>query len=110
MHEIIKQLSERLAARSSRRGFFAMMGKAALGAAAVVTGQSLFAQVAEAAPKCCTTGHATLGVCPTTSCPPGTYQHYTWFCHNDGGTRYTCHDCYSSTTQHLYCVYATKRH
>lgn len=108
MREIIKQMSERLADRSSRRGFFSTMGKFALGVAAVISGQSFFAQVAEAAPKCCTLGHATFGVCPTNSCPEGTYQHYTWLCHNDGGTTYTCHDCYSSRTHHLYCVYATK--
>ena len=109
MQDFIKQISERLSTRSSRRGFFATMGKASLGAAALVTGQGIFAQVAEASPKCCFHGGSIYGVCPTTACPAGTYQHYTWLCHTGSGSKYTCHDCYTDTTNKLYCVYATHR-
>ena len=113
MYEIIKQIIKRLADRSSRRGFFSTMGKAALGAAALITGQGFFAQAAEAATPplhCCTVGSSGT-VCSTTSCPPGTKISYTWHCgHNndrDQGDYYVCHDCHNIVTNKPVCVYAT---
>jgi hypothetical protein len=113
MNNIIKQIITRLADRSSRRGFFSTMGKAALGAAALITGQGFFAQAAEAATPplhCCTvSGGAT--ACATTSCPSGTKIFYTWHCgHNndhDTGDYYICHDCNNILTGKHVCVYAT---
>ena len=109
MDEFIKRVSERLSDQSSRRGFFAKVGKAVLGAASIAAGGGLFTQVAEAMPKCCTLGHAIYGVCPspTGPCPSGTHVSYTWRCHTSTGVHYTCHDCYNSLNQ-LYCVYATR--
>jgi hypothetical protein len=106
MDAIIKRISERLAGRSSRRGFFSTMGKAVLGAAALITGQSFFAQKAEAA----TTLHCCTGTaCLTTGCPPGASVQYRWHCghtsDSDYGDYYVCHDCYLSGK--FVCVYAT---
>ena len=100
MDEFIKRISERLADQSSRRGFFAKMCKAALGAAALLTGQGFFAQAAEAAPACCTGGRT----CSGGGCPSGAHVRYTWVCHSASG-RYTCHDCYRNGR--LVCIYAT---
>jgi len=106
MDEIIKRISERLAAQSSRRSFFSTVGKAMLGAVALLTGQSFFAQAAEAASilHCCT-GTA----CSSTGCPSGASVSYTWHCghtaDHDTGDYYVCHDCYRNGT--FVCVYAT---
>ncbi|HLX56641.1 MAG TPA: hypothetical protein VKR83_06430 [Ktedonobacteraceae bacterium] len=106
MDEIIKRLSERLAARPSRRGFFSTIGKTVLGAAAIITGQGFFAQAAEAATTLhCCTGKA----CASTGCPAGSAVHYTWHCGHtsdgDSGDYYVCHDCYSNGR--FVCTYAT---
>jgi hypothetical protein len=105
MDKIIKRMSERLAAQSSRRGFFSVLGGGVLGVVALVTGQGFFAQAADAASSLhCCTGRA----CSSTHCPSGSSIHYTWHCgHPSGGGYYVCHDCYSTTTHHLVCVYAT---
>jgi hypothetical protein len=100
MDEIIKRISERLAARSSRRGFFSTISKVVLGTAAVITGQGFLAQTAEAAsPLRCCTGTP----CPTTSCPSGTTANYIWSC----GPHFTCHDCFISSSTYV-CTYSTK--
>ena len=103
MDEIIKRLSERLSAHSSRRGFFSRMSKLALGAAAVLTGQNFFAQSAEAASLRCCTGTA----CATASCPrTAPYNLYTWSCGS-----FFCHDCYSSGTScsgTYHCTYVAR--
>ena len=96
MDEIIKRISERLAGQSSRRGFFSKIGKAVLGSAAILTGQGFFAQQAEAATLKCCTGTP----CPSSGCPSGTGQHYTWSCGH-----FTCHDCYNSTTGKYACTF-----
>jgi hypothetical protein len=98
MNEIVKQISERLAGQSSRRGFFSTMGKAVLGAAAVITGQSFFAQSAEAASLKCCTGTR----CASSSCPSNApYNNYVWSCGH-----FTCHDCYTSSRGSGYvCTY-----
>jgi len=113
MNDIIKQISNQLADRSSRRGFFSTIGIAAAGAAAFITGHGFFAQAAEATTLplyCCTLGHSGAVVCSTTSCPPGTTVKYTWHCgHNhdlDQGDYYICHDCLTAAGKHV-CVYAT---
>jgi hypothetical protein len=82
----MKRLSERLAGHSSRRGFFATMTKVALGAAAIVTGQGIFAQGAQAASLHCCEGIA----CAHGHCTGGTYIGYTWSCGH-----YFCHDCFA---------------
>src|SRR5947209_6078384 len=90
MDEMIKRISERLAAQSSRRGFFSTMGKAVLGVAAIITGQSFFAQEADAASIRCCTGKP----CSTsTGCPSGTSPGYHWFC----GGHFGCQDCFNSS-------------
>lgn len=107
MDELIKRISERLSDQSSRRGFFSKMGKVALATAAILTGQGIFAQVAEAAPACCTNDGTY--ICSHQTCPGWTHQTYTWTCHSPGvnGT-YTCHDCTNKNAPHqLVCVYAT---
>ena len=108
MNDVIKQISERLADRSSRRGFFSTIGIAAAGVAAFISGHGFFAQAATHPPLyCCTVNHTF--ACPTTACPSGTSINYTWHCgHNhdlDRGDYYICHDCYKNGK--LYCVYAT---
>ena len=102
MDAIIKRISERLADRSSRRGFFSILGKAVLGAAALATGQGFFAQAAFAASLQCCTGTS----CPSTGCPPHTQVGYTWTC-SSSGTSYTCNDCYHGHGNGSYvCTYA----
>jgi len=102
MDENIKRISERLTEQSSRRGFFSVMGKVVLGAAALITGQGFFAQAAEAAPACCTGG----ATCSGSGCPSGSSVKYTWRCGVHGSHYYVCHDCKTSSG-HLVCVYAT---
>ncbi len=105
MDKFIKQLSERLADQSSRRGFLSKIGKAVIGAAVLITGQEFFSQAAEAATTLhCCTGNA----CPHSYCPQGSRVTYTWHCgHPAGGGYYICHDCHKYTTNHLVCVFAT---
>lgn len=103
MDELINRLSERLAKNSSRRGFFSTIGRVVLGAAAVLTGQGIFTQAAEAAPGCCTSGHA--GTCPGSGCPSGSSVQYTWRCGRHNGHYTVCNDCKSNGK--LVCVYAT---
>ena len=111
MNDIIKQISNQLADRSSRRGFFSTIGIAAAGAAAFITGHGFFAQAATTHPPlhCCTLGGGAYA-CLTTSCPSGSTVKYTWHCgHNhddDQGDYYICHDCNTATGKHV-CVYAT---
>lgn len=108
MDNLIKRLSERLADQSSRRGFLSKVGKAAIGAAVLITGQDLFSLEAEAATTlhCCTAGRN--GACTNYYCPQGSRITYTWHCgHPAGGGYYICHDCYSWTTNRLVCVFAT---
>jgi hypothetical protein len=102
VNSIIKRMSERLATQSSRRGFFSRMGKAMLGAAALVIGQDYFVEHDAQATslKCC--DHTTQ--CSTTSCSNGTSNTYTWVC----GGHIHCHDCYTTTTPSKYvCTYVT---
>jgi hypothetical protein len=89
MDEFIKRMSERLAAQSSRRGFFSKVEKALLGTMALITGQGFFAQAAEAASLQCCTGRS----CGGGGCPSGTRILYTWTCHSPSG-HYTCYDCF----------------
>ena len=98
MDELIKRISERLGAQSSRRGFFSTVSKVVLGAAAVITGQGFFAQTAEASSLKCCTGTP----CGSSSCPSGTYNNYVWSCGH-----FTCHDCYTSSsgTSGYVCTY-----
>ncbi len=103
MDAFVKWMSKRLAAQSSRRGFFSAMGKAVLGAAALVTGQGFFAQAAEAVSSLhCCSGRA----CSHYYCPRGSSVHYTWVCHSSRGY-YTCNDCYYRGR--FVCTYSTYR-
>jgi hypothetical protein len=104
MDNTFKRLSERLAERASRRGFMYKVGAAALGVAAVLAGHGFLPQAAEAAPACCTSGHA--GPCAHKSCPSGSTVKYTWRCGVNGTSYYVCHDCKTSRGK-LVCVYAT---
>lgn len=105
MDEFIKRLSERLSDQAPRRGFLSTMGKAALAAAALITGQDLLTQSAEAASlHCCTGGSA----CPNYYCPTGSRITYTWQCgHPAGGGYYICHDCTSYSTHRVVCIFST---
>ena len=98
MDEFIKRISERMAKQPSRRSFFSIVGKAVLGAAGLIAGQSFFAEGAEAAGLRCCTGTP----CPTNSgCPSNApYNNYTWSC-----GRFHCHDCYTSSTGGYNCTY-----
>jgi hypothetical protein len=102
MDQIIKRISERLAAQSSRRGFFSTIGKAVLSLTALAAGEGLFTQAAEAAPACCH-GPAT---CPHHHCPAGSHVAWTWRCGRDGSHYTVCHDCHHHAGR-LRCVYAT---
>ena len=104
MDEIIKRISERLAAQSSRRGFFSTIGKAVLSVAALITGQSFFAQAAEASPACCTNGGTY--TCSHHTCPRGSSVKYAWRCGVTACHYYICHDC-KNRRGRLVCVYAT---
>jgi hypothetical protein len=106
MEDVIRRLSNRLAAPSSRRGALRGLGKLAVGVGALVVGQSLFGQVAEAAAamRCCT-GKA----CAVYACPSGTSLQYTWHCGN-----YFCHDCFGPRPKgkrhgHYNCTYSVHR-
>lgn len=99
MDSIIKRMSERVVTQSSRRGFLSKVGKAMLGAAALVIGQDYFGTLdAEAAGglKCC--NHTRQ--CAHKSCDTGYSNTYTWSCGH-----YTCHDCFNDTTHKYYCTY-----
>ena len=122
MDEIVKRVCERLAARSSRAGFFAVLAKVALGATALASGQG-WVQEAEAS------GPPPLVCCMGTACYPGNsnvfpagagdqcaalgyWAGYSWYCHNGHGTRYICRDCYSgspSTGSTYECTYVIAR-
>jgi hypothetical protein len=105
MDALIKWISERLAERSSRRGFFSTMEKALLGAAVIVTGQGFFAQTAEAQTlKCC---DPTSPICPTTTCSSGSSVQYTWACHTHEGGHYLCNDCCDNHSGAYICTYIT---
>lgn len=91
MDDVIRRLSERLVGQRPRRGMLAGLGKLALGVGALVVGQSLFGQVAEAAANMhCCDGQA----CAAYVCPSGTHLGYTWHCGH-----YFCHDCFSNTVK-----------
>jgi len=98
MDEMIKRISERLSAQSSRRGFFSRVSKIVLGAAAVFTGQGFLAQTAEARTLQCCTGTP----CPSKGCPSGSSVTYTWSC----GSHFYCHDCHTSSGTFV-CTYFT---
>ncbi len=104
MDENNKRINKSLTTKSSRRGFFTVMGTVVLGVAALITGQGFFAQAAEASPACCTNGGT--GTCASNSCPSGSSVRYTWRCGVHGSHYYVCHDCKNSSG-HLVCVYAT---
>jgi hypothetical protein len=102
MDEIIKRISERLSAYSSRRGFFSTMSKVVLGAAGVITGQGFLAQTAEARTLQCCTGTP----CLSKGCPSGSSVTYIWSC----GDHFYCNDCSytdSSGSRHYVCTYFT---
>jgi hypothetical protein len=107
MDEYIKRISEGVASHSSRRGFLSTMGKAVLGAAAIIGGQGLFAQAAEASPACCTNGGTY--TCYNHTCPSGSWVQYTWRCGVTSCHYYVCHDCKTGSGR-LVCVYATYRY
>jgi hypothetical protein len=97
MDKIFKRASERLAEQPSRRGFFSVLGKAVLGAAGLIAGQSFFAQEADAASiKCCKGTPCATGACPSTA----PHNNYTWSCGH-----FFCHDCYTTTTGGYVCTY-----
>ncbi len=96
MDKIVYQVSERLAAASSRRGFMSIVGKVALGAAAIAAGQGLGeARAAGVSPDnvsiaCCS------GVgCQNLYCPAGSHYQYNWQCCLASNCfKYQCNDCY----------------
>ncbi len=95
--EPIEELTRKIAAQetTSRRKFFATLGKVAAGASAVVAGISLANEgVANAATLTCCTGKACSGL----SCPSKSSVQYTWLC-CDGtacNTGERCNDCCTS--------------
>lgn len=90
------------AGSSSRRGFLRTVGKLTVGAAAVVTGTTLFNRPAEAA----TALHCCEGIaCGFHGCVHGMAIGYTWSC---GG--YFCHDCFTDYGNgNYYCTYTVAR-
>src|SRR5579884_1139465 len=89
MDDVIRRISDRLAGQRSRRSMLGGVGKLAVGVGALIVGQSLFGQVAEAAANMnCCSGTA----CADYVCPAGTHLGYTWSC-----STYFCHDCFSNT-------------
>lgn len=104
MNQIVDKLAERLANSTSRRGFLGKLGKAALGAAAVVAGVAAGSSVAFAnvGLQCCTgTG------CPSFGCPSGSYGGYSWTCcvSFDCFHRYQrCQDCFNYSNNYV-CTY-----
>jgi hypothetical protein len=102
MDTLIKWISERLAESSSRRGFFSRMEKMLLAAAALITGQGLLAQTAEAQSRqCC---DPTVDLCPSNCCPSGSSVLYTWLCHTLDGGKHHCNDCYDASGNYV-CSY-----
>ena len=115
MDALIKWISERLAERSSRRGFFSTMEKALLSAAVIVTGQGFSARSSDAAQpaeaqslECCDRRSR---VCSSgTVCPSGSSVGYTWSCHIHDGSHYYCNDCYDDVNPDIYvCSYALRQ-
>ena len=107
MGNIINRITEEMAAVSSRRRFFAKMGKVVAGLAAVVAGGVVTNDdaLAKVFLACCSGSG-----CPTDSCPTGTYINYTWSCYYvPAGHNVTCVDCYVSSGTHngYVCTYVT---
>jgi hypothetical protein len=99
MDALIKWISERLAERSSRRGFFSTMEKTLLGAAVIVTGQGYSAYSRNSAQKaqslsCC---DPTADMCPSNACPSGSSIQYAWLCHTFDGGNHSCNDCFDAS-------------
>ncbi len=88
MDQIIKRISEQLANQPSRRGFFSTVGKATLGAAAILAGQGFFTENALAAPSQCCTGPS----CANTVCanPSSCTVGYYWCCSHGHQEKCTC--------------------
>jgi hypothetical protein len=95
-------LADGAVSESSRRGFFATMGKVAVGAAAVVAGVAIFSRPSEAASAL----HCCEGVaCPFTGCFHGMALGYTWSC-----AGFFCHDCFTDFGQGQYfCTFTVAR-
>lgn len=108
MDKAMKRLTERLAMQSSRSTFLRTLGKAALGAAAIASGQGLNAALAaspDGVPLYCCSGSP----CQSESCPGGGNPDYGWACCvGNPGTGYFCYDCPSGCTYAVlgctYCV------
>jgi hypothetical protein len=112
MGGIIKRVGKRLAGQPSRRGFIATLGRVAVGAAAVATGQDLAQQTEAAEPLQCCTGTPCSTTAPNTGpCPTGTTPYYTWYCAQKGGAgnrgmvHYYCTDCLYPNINVYACTY-----
>jgi hypothetical protein len=112
MDGLIKQLSERLAAQPSRRGFVSTLGKVALGAAVALKGSGMTdsAEAASSNMKCCTGTPCSTTAPNIGPCPNGWNVSYAWVCAGGRFPHMTwdCLDCYDSNHNYR-CTYFALR-
>ncbi len=121
MSKILNRITARLADRTSRRGFFSVMGKVIAGLSAITAGEVFTAGQGNAASnqtaspanpsyvlECCNLppgGYVCPGYCPSGTHPTS----YTWMCCGNGHI-WTCHDCALNSNGKEVCTYATGGH
>jgi hypothetical protein len=105
MANFLNRMTEKMAAQSSRRGFFVRIGAVVGGLATIFAGESLTRSNAQAAGilGCCTGRY-----CGQGSCPFGTSVAYTWTCYViPPDEPITCNDCYGGSPYKYDCTYAS---
>ncbi len=105
--DVINQVSERLATKSSRGGFIGTLGKAALGVAAFAAGQGLGRAHAAVVPDVTLACCSSIG-CPQSFCPAGTHYAWNWqCCLSSNHFKYQCNDCYNDSDNSYNCTFPT---
>jgi hypothetical protein len=89
--QLVRRVSEQLAAQPSRRGIVSAVAKLAAGTGAVIASlRGPGAAGAQIGNACCTGARA----CKDNKCPPHSRIRWSWFCDGGGGARFHCRDCY----------------
>jgi hypothetical protein len=89
--QLVRRVSEQLAAQPSRRGIVSAMAKLAAGTGAVIASlRGPDAAGAQVGNSCCTGAPG----CKGNKCPPHSRPRWSWYCEGSGGARFHCRDCY----------------
>ena len=119
MDQLVRRVSEHLAAQPSRRGILATVTKLGIGAGTILADLRRQGDAAAQGDYCQVAGSCCLGSCDETAqlacadsantgkCPNGYKKRYQWFCNNNG-TRELCLDCYNSQRKYGCTVVTTR--